>query len=306
MQLTKSSKSKESNWITSECLGKGEYNLTYHFTKFVERPLSDCMINAVDQIKLLSKDKSLGLFLSGGIDSSLIAHYMTETNTDFLPVIIRYDHDLNAHDVNNALDVTNKLGLDPLILDITHTEFTDYYNEVAIEKYVMPSYSRNQLYWATEKLGKDYYMICGEGEPRIFKYQTKDVLGMEMKPDWIRLTDRFNQISGCSLHHQFYETTPDLWYNYHRHPEVIKLQDSQKDIKNFKKRIWGSEYANPKYTGFENWRMYYDKQPPPERIEKINALMDEYSLREPMTLNYNKFWSWMLSPDTQAHINDLR
>lgn len=304
MLLTKSLKYKKFNWI--ESTPGEEYTLTFHTGAFVHRDITDSITDALNVICEQTQHKRLGLFLSGGIDSSLIAHFLTINNIDFEPVIIRYDHNLNIEDVNNAIGVCDKLKLDPVILDITHHEFTEYFYQRAYSEYLVCSLSQAQLFWATEKLGPEYFMMSGEGDPRVFKYQTKDVLGMEMKPQWVAIVDRFNKLSGCYLHHQFWETTSDLWYNYHTHHEVTSLKENLDDIPNFKRRLWGTNYWQPKRTGFEKWSMNYQTMPSDDQLKHLEELIPKYHTEEPLTLHYDKFWSWMLSPDTQAHINDLR
>lgn len=303
MLLTKSLKSKKFNWI--ESTPGEEYTLTFHTGAFVHRDITDSIADALNVICEQAEHKRLGLFLSGGIDSSLIAHFLTINNINFDPVIIRYDHNLNIEDVNNAIRVCDKLNLTPRILDITHSEFTEYLYQKAIPEYMVKSLSLGQLFWATELLGPEYFMMSGEGDPRLFKYQTKDVLGMEMKPQWVAIVDRFNKMSGCYLHHQFWETTSDLWYNYHTHYEVTRLKENLHDIPNFKHRLWGTKYWQPKRTGFENWCPFYDVEPTTEQEDKMKSFTDWHPSK-PFTVHYDKFWSWMLSPDTQAHINDLR
>ena len=260
---------------------------------------------AISEVVQRASGRKIGLFLSGGIDSCVIAHYMREMRVDFVPVIIRYDHDLNVTDVNNAIRVCDRLNLCPKIIDITHSEFVNYFYSKAMPDYKVASQSLGQLFWATELMGPEYFMISGEGEPRLFVYQTKDVLGMELKPQWTAIVDRFNNITGCHLLHQFYESTSDLYYNYHRHPEVLRLQQHVKDVPDYKHKVWGDEYWNPKLHGFENWCMYYDQEPTPEQTEKLDSV-SKWHPQGLFTVNYKKFWSWMLSPDTQAHINDLR
>lgn len=101
MLLTKSLKSKKSPWIESSLTD--EYAMTFHVSTFTSRRLSVSMELAISEVVQNASGKKIGLFLSGGIDSCVIAHYMREMRVDFVPVIIRYDHDLNVTDVNNAI-----------------------------------------------------------------------------------------------------------------------------------------------------------------------------------------------------------
>jgi hypothetical protein len=125
----------------------------------LKSPLEEFILNA----KTISKNlKTPRLCLSGGMDSEVMALSFLAAQVNFEAVIIRFNADLNLHDIQHAIDFCeqHKIKYNFFELDIIHFFENQKYQPI-IEKHKCPSAELASQLYAYSQLPDDL-VVAGE------------------------------------------------------------------------------------------------------------------------------------------------
>lgn len=146
------------------------------------------IVNKIDYLlnnsvkKRLMSDVPLGLFLSGGIDSSLIAHYMSKHSKNVCTYTVSYKDSPEVDESEYVKQVVGKYDLDYHLCefsgsDVSNTflEIMDYLDEPLADAAIVP------LYYISKQAKKDMTVVLsGDGGDEIFggyeKYKVQSLI----------------------------------------------------------------------------------------------------------------------------------
>ncbi|EKD52989.1 MAG: hypothetical protein ACD_61C00186G0026 [uncultured bacterium] len=146
------------------------------------------IVNKIDRLldsaveKRLMSDVPLGLFLSGGIDSSLIAHYMSKHASNICTYTVSYKDTPEADESKHVRQVVDQYDLDYHLCEFsgkdvqaTFLEIMDYLDEPLADAAVVP------LYFVAKQAKKDMTVVLsGDGGDEIFggyeKYRAQSLI----------------------------------------------------------------------------------------------------------------------------------
>ena len=204
------------------------------------------------------KDGDIYLFYSGGIDSEYVLEIFLSLGMKIIPVIVRYENDVNLHDIKYAYEYCESRKLKPIIVDINFEQL------VKSGRYLELAESVNCVAWQFPSLMEatlkfDGTILLGSEEPHFSKNkQTQLWYFNEMERItglWHRWFKKHN-ISGtpCMLSY-----TPETIFGFMNDPLVIDLVNNAilgKEGTNSSKnkiynRVFNSIMPRIKYTGFE-------------------------------------------------------
>ena len=213
---------------------------------FKEEVLKTC------QLISNSTDKKIGLFLSGGTDSTIVALSLLELNIPFTPIIYRYANEKNYFDVSLALIFCEKKNLTPVIIDIDIDEYT---SNLDFSKYNVPYRCMQCEYIKKGNELNLFPIVCsGEivfGEPLTIHFNEQTFLSS----DYIKE----NNLDGVPY---FYWYRPELSYSFLMDEAAQKhlthLKKSKKYYNNayimkldVHRKYWPELPHTPKVSGWE-------------------------------------------------------
>lgn len=223
----------------------------------------------------------LDVFMSGGIDSEVIAESFRAASIPFRAVTLRFNNNLNRHDIRWAIDYCNAHGVPHDIIDIN---VYDYFRSLAYD-YAEQSQCVSPIMlttmWLMDQV--DGYPILGSGDLNLVKNSPIDP-NDESIPKFVRsylLFDRIdpNHVYDGKWYHKesermaawyrhlmiqgrqgcpgFYQFTPELAYAFLADPVVKAMvaSGSKKiSIMDVKKVVFAQYFSlpdRPKYNGLE-------------------------------------------------------
>lgn len=198
----------------------------------------------------------LVLLLSGGIDSEVVLHSFMAIGIKPKIVILRYERNLNLHDINYALRICAARQLIPTIIDVNITDFFE--NKLIdfskITKCSSPQL--NLLMFYADNI--DGIPILGAGENYLVRKEgKKDIYDLE-EARVIRLYDFFFQKSREAIP-AFFQYTPEVMISYLQKESIYQWVETAKqngfiNSKKIKSAIVSEEFdiePRAKLTGFE-------------------------------------------------------
>ena len=118
----------------------------------------------------VNSDVPLGLFLSGGLDSSLIARSLARHSKEFKVMNVRYPDSPEINEDNEARYVTENLGLDLSVVSLdgrgvseSFTEILDYLDEPMADIAIVPLYHLSKIARETITVA-----LTGDGGDEVF------------------------------------------------------------------------------------------------------------------------------------------
>ena len=242
-----------------------------HQSFLQEMKLSCCEINQ----QALKHNKKLGLFLSGGVDSEIIARTYLELGIDFEPFFILFKNDLNAHEREFVDNFSKQTGKQVNLIDLDIYKWI--WDPEGLAKYstlyrTFDLATTVQL-WAREQISADYSIVSGQYEPHMFKAQ----LGNTLEYKWVHVFEEssfLSRINHCNSNNFFdfpffYLYRPELYAAYSKdifvekmiqNPYKLSLVSTKKQMMEF---YFSEMPVRPKYNGFEKldktWIGYFNK-----------------------------------------------
>lgn len=132
--------------------------------------------------KRLMSDVPLGIFLSGGVDSSLISTYMAQNSQKVNSFTVGYEDYLKEDESEYAIGVAKKLGIkydichfESSLVEKTFLEILDYLDEPMADAAIIP------LYFISKYAKKSISVVLsGDGGDEVFggylKYRTQEFI----------------------------------------------------------------------------------------------------------------------------------
>lgn len=210
-----------------------------------------------------SQNKKLGLFLSGGIDSEIIARTYLELGIDFEPYFILFKNDLNSHEKEyvDKFSKQNNKSINLIEVDIYKWIWDENGLEKYAKKYKTFDLATPLQLWAREQISNDYSIVSGQYEPHLFKSQIDQTL--EYK--WIHLFEEsafLSRINHCQTNQFFdfpffYLYRPELYAAYSddifiqkmiTNPYKLSLVSTKMQMMEF---YFSEMPVRPKFNGFE-------------------------------------------------------
>ena len=216
-------------------------------------------VNNTARLIAASTTKPLYVFMSGGIDSEVVARAFLENNIPFTAITAKHTNGTNMHDTRFADDFCKKYNIKQEIVEVDMSNF-----DTIIENYIEQGYRATNIYHylqlilleRAEELGG--FGVGGAGEQL---YYTKDneihikinscyTLGM----DWCKRNNTWHQF-------WFNLTTPEIYAAYMQ-IDIIKtlLQNPEYFVNHhfasIEKRMvlhrfWPDMVRRTKFSGFE-------------------------------------------------------
>ena len=123
----------------------------------------------IEEIKRIPKNKKIGLFFSGGIDSLVLANYLKKLNYNFTCYTVAFDK--NSEDLKIAKEIAKELDLNLKYIVINQKNIPNYLKKiVSLLKTTNPIQVSVALtiYAASELAKKDDVVLSGLGSDEIF------------------------------------------------------------------------------------------------------------------------------------------
>jgi hypothetical protein len=182
----------------------------------------------------------LHIALSGGWESNVCLHTFIEAGIKPGVVIIKFPNDLNAFDVDPALDTCKRFGIEPTVIDIP--DFVDFLKLHLIptaEKYQCYTFFQALLAWHIEQLNINCLIVD--------KIDLRRDMAPDMQWNFIRSensmwVDRFNQLNSNRIVLDFYAGSAESMLAYLKLPVIEQLMATPKSgklsLQSLKHRIY--------------------------------------------------------------------
>ena len=199
----------------------------------------------------------IAVLYSGGVDSEIIVQSFLEANIPIDVYIIRYQNNINLHDISTAIKFCNDSNISYKFLDIDIEKWLE--NEV--EAYALPikcqSPQISLFYWAIDQI--DDYVILGDGDLALYHLGNSNLCIESYGEKWgISRWLMHTNHPGCP---KFYRYSSECEAAYLLDPMVndfVTIASKEMDISHFKyvkpfvlQKHFGTRYRK-KLTGFEN------------------------------------------------------
>lgn len=208
----------------------------------------------------------LSLFLSGGVDSEIIARTFIELGIPFESYFILFHKDLNAHEKEIVDKFQTQTGcrVDYIDVDIekwlTADDGLNYFRTV----YKTFDIATPLQLWARTAISKNHSVVSGLFEPHLHKIAATE----ECRLEWMHAIDESSVMSRVNFIKEnnffdfpfFYLHRPELYAAYCRDPYVERMLANPYKLslvstkKEMMKHYFPNMEIRPKYTGFENVR----------------------------------------------------
>lgn len=201
-------------------------------------------------------EKSMGrvmVLFSGGVDSEVALRSFVLAGVPVKAAIMRYEDDLNLHDINYALKACQKLGIDHYFFDLKIRDFWEHSLSNYADSVYCISPQLIATMWLIDQV--DEYPVIGSGECLLVRRGNSwDLWEKERIAAWYRHFIVRNR-SGCP---GFFQYTPELMLSYLQDPFVIEsLKWLPNDVisnVSIKLPLYQNHFpleTRLKYTGFE-------------------------------------------------------
>ena len=237
----------------------------------------------IEAAKLIrnSTNKPLFVMMSGGIDSEVVARSFKDANIDFTAAVLRYNDNLNKHDITYAEEWCDCNSVKIEYFDITPVKFWFSKNALNISNDSQTGIPEILCtMWMIENIKG--LPIVGQGEPFVYRNDTLVFREAETIVSWYKHMIN-NGIEGIAGFHQY---LPEQMLSILNDPLMNTIEQDSEEIK-FK--IYKKHYPDMKireaYTGAEHLKN--------ERlVAKIwfyrNKLIESFRTNE-YTILYKKF-----------------
>lgn len=201
-------------------------------------------------IRKNTNDEITVLF-SGGIDSEVVVRSFVEAGIKIKVAIMRYKDDLNAHDIEYAIDTCRELNITPTFYDLDLLEFwkQDYLPYAHLTRCFSPQLITTM--WLIDQIKG--FVVLGSGECLLEKrHDVWYLFEKERIASWYRFFIHRNR-NGCP---GFFQYTPEIMLSYLKDSEVVKMvkESVVESSTKIKLEMYQQHFpvkTRPKYTGFE-------------------------------------------------------
>lgn len=202
--------------------------------------------NTCRQIYTEASGKPIWLFLSGGIDSEIIARTFLKLDIPFSCMIVRFSDDLNSHDIEYALEFVLKHKVPYHIYDMDPIEFIQ---ECRYSDSGTLIYRFMQIHWMKKIQDMGGYCVIGSGEQRYDQCLNITYIQSQFIP---YIWAKENSIEACPY---FFLHNSQIIHSY-----ALEAKDYTGEVgvlgHNIKahvyKKYWPELKPRPKYHGYEN------------------------------------------------------
>lgn len=196
------------------------------------------------------------LFLSGGMDSEIIAEAFRLSKTPFHPLILKFEEDLNKPDCDRALAWCRKRGIKPKIVPFPILPFfSSQWVRTTLKKYPHSMAMYLVLMRALHDLPQGSVGILGTGEPILIHRGKKDFLEEELEDANLL---RYAMDSNRPFVTHFFYWSPELYFSFITSPEYIEFVKQKGEIYHrsspLKEKLYRREFKlkeRKKLHGFE-------------------------------------------------------
>lgn len=224
---------------------------------------------------VLKHNKELGLFLSGGVDSEIIARTYLELGINFEPFFILFKNGLNEHEREYVDKFSKQTGKPVNYIEVDIYKWIWDSNGLAkySKQYKTFDLATTLQLWAREQISADYSIVSGQYEPHMFKAQ----VGNTLEYKWVHMFEEsafMARMNHCKINDFldfpfFYLYRPELYAAYSNDMFIKKMilnpfKLSLVSTKKLMMEFYFSEMpVRPKFNGFENldktWIGYFNK-----------------------------------------------
>jgi len=256
--LDPSQKQRQSKWDVF-CYSTSLTN--FKFGSFQEEMEKTCEEIFISTQRLGTK---LGLFLSGGLDSEIIARTLLKMGIPFDSYFIVFHNQLNQHERDIVDTFQNQTGHRVNYIDVDIEKWLQSANHL---EYYAKTYRTFDMatplqMWARTKISKGHSMISGLFEPHLHRV----VAGESCQLEWFHAVDESSVCSRMKFIEKnfysdfpfFYLYRPQLYAAYCFDPHVQSMLSNPYKLslvstkKIMMKHYFPEMEERPKYTGFEN------------------------------------------------------
>lgn len=211
----------------------------------------------------LKNNKKLGLFLSGGVDSEIIARSLLKLEIPFEPFFISFKDNLNDHEYELIKQFTTETGKDLTCIEL---DILNWLTTLDGYSFYQKNYKTFDIatplqMWARDQISSEYAMISGLFEPHLHKIAATE----QCQLTWMHAFDESSIMSRYNFLKQrqycdypfFYLYRPELYAAYSFDPFVEQMIENPHKLslsstkKSMMKHYFPEMYSRPKYTGFE-------------------------------------------------------
>lgn len=196
------------------------------------------------------------ILLSGGLDSEVVLHSFISCGIIPKVVILRYERNLNLHDINYALRICAARGISPTILDVN---VKDFFENHLLDFANFTKCSSPQLnllmYYANKVDGipvigaGENFLIRKEGEKQIYDLEEARVVSIY----------KFFENTSREAIPSFFQYTPEVMISYLQKESVYRWVETAKHLgyinsKKIKPNIIAEDFdiePRGKLTGYE-------------------------------------------------------
>jgi hypothetical protein len=159
------------------------------------------------------------MFLSGGLDSEVATRFFYKNSLPISPLIVRFAHNLNKEDVDNALWICQDLKFSPTVYDFDPVAFFHggEWRRIA-EDYQCYSFYQQMLLYIAETLGKPLITV-----DEIEIQKVDDNWFFVKKEDQDGCWHRFVERTGIPAYNNFYTFDPETIWAFMQNNTVQEL-----------------------------------------------------------------------------------
>lgn len=224
-----------------------------------------------------SHKNNFHIFLSGGLDSEVAVRCFVDAKIPFIPVIIKFAHELNLDDVYMATNLCSTLNLKPIVLDFDPIKFfkSDMWG-VYFHKFQVYTFYQQLLMHIAETLAVPMITI---DEIEIVKREN-DVWKFIKKEDQDGCWHRFEEQTSIPAYNNFYTYDPQTIIEFMKSPRIQALIHNQ-----IPGKLGWSSSKNEVYAELTNWDMIY--RPKRHGMEKMMEIWNQVNREISMILPKN-------------------
>ena len=213
---------------------------------------TECLYTA-QSIKKIKK-KPVRLFLSGGIDSSAVALCLKETQVEFQPMIIEFNDQLNAHDIQYAFSLCHQINIHPTVIKVDPVREWKKKGAYFSKKVQCGSPQLILCLMICDEL--DGFFIFGGGDP-YFEWCPKRSCWFWKEEEKFYSASKYFFQRGLPACTHFFSSTSEMilaQLTDQLTQSLLKNQGKEADFINYKSDLYNKHFGlsrREKYTGFE-------------------------------------------------------